>query len=185
MKYLINRARVSLTVDKMYKVENGYRLITHLPNKKDIKIIAIVNQKKLRGIEIERGGTYTFEGFLNNTKYFHNSRVYTLQLNIDHIENLDKNNKLHNIIDIVGHYKSKTKTKTLPRDKKVCNLNMDFISENMKDTGIEIAVWNKAIDAIEYATEGQKIHISAFVYENFGTDNYLSLKLSPFKITLL
>lgn len=185
MKYLINRARISLTVDKLYKIETGYRIIAYLPNKKDIKIIAIINQKKLRGIELEKGGTYTFEGFLNNTKYFFNSRVHTLQLNIDHVEDLDKNKKLHNIIDVVGYYVSKTKTINLNRGKKVCNLNIDFISENMKETGIEIAVWNKAIDAIEYAKEGQKIHISAFVYENFGTDNYLSLKLSPFKITLL
>lgn len=184
MKYLVNRVTISLLVDEVIKENNGYKLITKIPNKPDITLIAFIHLKKLKGMEIEVNKVYEIDGYLASECNVHKNKLHKLQLNIDQIEP-NKNGSYSNNVEVTGEFISKTKPVILRKGSKVCNLKMDYLSENLKDSQIEIAVWNGAVDALDLAVQGQKLNIHSFILGNFCTGNTTSIKLSPFKVNLL
>lgn len=185
MRYLMNHVKVSLTVTKIVELENEIMLELRLPKKSDVVMMAKIYKKRLEGREIKKNKMYVFEGYLKSEHLNYDGFVHQVTLQVTDFREQERKEKFYNEIETVCEFKGRTKIEKVRNDKKVCNIFVSFLSDNLQNSGIEIAVWDSATIPVEYAKEGQKMHLTSFISSNFNTDYLCSLKLCPFKITVL
>lgn len=182
----MNHARISLTVVNIIEQERDFMLELRLPKKKDVVILGRLSKRDIpEGTEVEKGKVYLFSGYLKTDNYKYEDKVHQVTLQIKKFKLHEQVNEYVNEIETVCKYMGRTKIENTKGNKKVCNIFVSFLSDNLKGSGIEIAVWGSATKPIEFAEEGQKMHLTSFVSNNFNTGYLSSLKICPFKITVL
>lgn len=183
MIYKVNSCKLTLKVNEIIDSSDSRQLVCTLYQSPSTTLVC--NLPKIPMYDsIEKGGIYTFAGHLRNTSITIGGVTHALALKVSKFFPYNKKNKPENLIEFLCTFRGKTKVHNIG-EKKVCNVYVDYFSDYLTNRDLEIAVWNQAVDSVSKAKVGQKIHMSTFIKGNCKQDDKTSLKVCPFKLTLL